>query len=195
MPDWTRLEGVDWRREFDAYGLALEAEPSLRGLISGEPRAQDIALGYVNDAALHQQTVYSVTPIVVGAVVAMLGDPALRTTLPDGRSTLKVTLDILELAAFAAEMVAIDEPPDLEADRDDIERFLADLAVDPEGANWFSDGCQTLMANGIYELRALAPVVVAALAPLVGDSDPEVSVAAWCASRAWSELPAAGRPD
>lgn len=87
MPDAQAiLHHTDWGSLQHAYGEASAAAEALAGLLSQDPAVCGNSLGFLDTAALHQGSIYSMTAPAALFVAGILGDPRVsilcESTLP-----------------------------------------------------------------------------------------------------------------
>lgn len=173
MPGWSVAVETDWGRLFHAYGVALDTPAHLRDLISADADARVQAIGHLLSAILHQGTLYPATPPVARVIAGILHEPMLREPLAGEGSALGSALDFLAEIASSLAFIGAIEPPSPPSEADLAELFRQFHAEDEE-EDWGSAVIETLMAQAVLDLRAMAGEMLEAITPFLFDEAADI---------------------
>jgi hypothetical protein len=177
--------GTDWATLAHAYGPAQDTPAHLAGLLGPDPQTTRAGIDHLWSAVLHQGTVYPATAPAVVRVAGMLGAVAgpvradLLLFLAGAGRSLAENATEEELLSFSC-------PPGQEDRLAWVtEGHYEELDYEGDDGYLFS----VMMAGAMLSGRSRAPVVLAALQPWLGDTDPEIAQAALEAHSLWAALP------
>jgi len=175
----------NWNRLLHAYGFATNTPEQLKNFFAVDEKLIIKANDHLYSAVIHQETIYSVTPVVVKIFIEALSDPKHVLYTHDRLFDVLYFLEYAGISlSWQIELMGEDYelmPPPTP------EKVNAHFDCDEDDIKWGSLVCAWLMEKAVYDMLLMAAHVIKTIHPFTTSENSEIQKIATKAIAQWTK--------